>query len=759
VRRRGEHVRCRLVIFVALVVTAVAVIGAGLSAASFTTASSTAIQASTSQLISDTLSVNGGDNQSAAVGTAVATAPSVLVTDTNNNPVSGVSVTFAVASGGGSATGTSATTNASGIATVGSWTLGTGAGANTLRASSPGLNGSPVTFTATGSPGAGSKYLVTASSYSPVVGSAVTVAAQLADAYGNLVKTAGLSVTWSKTGTGGSFGANPTSTDANGVARVVFTTSATPGTAYAVTAISSGASGTSPVFTSVVGPAATIALNAGNNQTATVGTAVTTAPSVLVSDAYNNPVSGVSVTFAVASGGGSVTGASATTNASGIATVGSWMLGTTAGANTLTATSAGLTGSPVTFTATGVAGAATKYVVTSSSYNPAAGTSVTITAQTCDAYGNAVPVSGISVSWSKTGSGGSFGTNPAVTDASGVATTTFTTGSTSGTVYAITATSTGRTGTSAAITTRTASRIALNAGDSQSARAGSAVAVAPSVLVTDASGNPVSGIVVTFSVYSGGGSITGASATTSAAGIATVGSWTLGPSAGTNTLRATRSGLTGSPLTFTATGVAGPAAKIVLNAGNTQSATVNTAVATAPSVKVTDSNNNPVSGVAVTFAVASGGGSITGASATTSAAGIAAVGSWTVGTTAGSNTLTATSPGLSGSPVTFSATGVAGAASMYVVTASTYTPTAGTTVAITAQLADTYGNAVKTSGISVTFSKTGTGGSLSGTNPVSTNSNGIATINLVTGTTAGVTYTVTATSTGRTGTSPNIVTK
>ena len=60
-------------------------------------------------------------------------------------------------------------------------------------------------------------------------------------------------------------------------------------------------------------------------------------------------------TFAVASGGGSITGASQSTNASGIATVGSWTLGTTAGTNTLTATftGSGLTGNPVTFTATG----------------------------------------------------------------------------------------------------------------------------------------------------------------------------------------------------------------------------------------------------------------------------------------------------------------------------------------------------------------------------------------------------------------------
>jgi len=67
-------------------------------------------------------------------------------------------------------------------------------------------------------------------------------------------------------------------------------------------------------------------------------------------------VAGVHVTFAVATGGGSMTGADAVSNAAGIATVGNWKLGGTAGPNTMTATAAGLAGSPVTFTATGDAG-------------------------------------------------------------------------------------------------------------------------------------------------------------------------------------------------------------------------------------------------------------------------------------------------------------------------------------------------------------------------------------------------------------------
>jgi hypothetical protein len=64
--------------------------------------------------------------------------------------VPGIQVTFNVTSGGGSFTGGTQTTNSNGIATVGSWTLGGAAGPNTMTATAAGLNGSPVTFNATG---------------------------------------------------------------------------------------------------------------------------------------------------------------------------------------------------------------------------------------------------------------------------------------------------------------------------------------------------------------------------------------------------------------------------------------------------------------------------------------------------------------------------------------------------------------------------------------------------------------------------------
>jgi hypothetical protein len=205
-----------------------------------------------------------------------------------------------------------------------------------------------------------------------------------------------------------------------------------------------------------------------------------------------------------------------------------------------------------------------------------------------------------------------------------------------------------------------ATQMALNAGNGQSATAGSAVSTPPSVIVKDANGYPVSGVDVTFTVASGGGSVTGSPATTNAAGIAAVGSWTLGATAGANTLTATSGSLSGSPVIFTATGSAGPAAQMALNGGDGQSASAGTAVSTPPSVIVEDSNNNPVGGVSVTFTVASGGGSVSGSAATTNAAGIAAAGSWTLGATAGANTLTASADSLSGSLVTFTVTGSAG---------------------------------------------------------------------------------------------------
>src|SRR5205085_1829945 len=71
------------------------------------------------------------------------------------------------------------------------------------------------------------------------------------------------------------------------------------------------------------------------------------------------------------------------------------------------------------------------------------------------------------------------------------------------------------------------------------------------VVVKDASGNPVPAIAVTFAVTGGGGTITATSVATDSSGRAQT-TLTVGNMAGANTVTATRAGLTGSPITFTA---------------------------------------------------------------------------------------------------------------------------------------------------------------------------------------------------------------
>lgn len=103
------------------------------------------------------------------------------------------------------------------------------------------------------------------------------------------------------------------------------------------------------------------------------------------------------------------------------------------------------------------------------------------------------------------------------------------------------------------VSTGAATVIALVAGDNQRAAARSTVGTAPQVVVEDSGGNPVSGTLVSFSIDSGGGNVGSASVSTAADGTAST-SWTLGRSGGTNTMTASATGLTGSPVSFTATG-------------------------------------------------------------------------------------------------------------------------------------------------------------------------------------------------------------
>jgi len=258
-------------------------------------------------------------------------------------------------------------------------------------------------------------------------------------------------------------------------------------------------------------------------------------------------------------------------------------------------------------------------------------------------------VAGTAVTWAIGGTGTLTPTGGS-TNAQGIATATRVLGSAAG-VATDTAKATGLTGSpiTFGVTTNTGQGATLikGAGDAQTDTVGGTLPIAYTDTVKDRAGNPVSGVTVTWAV-SGGGSITN--------GVASA-TRVLGTVAGPQGATATVTGLTGSPSSFSATANHGAAKVLSAAAGtNGQSATISTAVTVPPGAKVTDQFGNPIASVAVTFALGAGGarnGAITGTTPTTNASGIASLGSWTLGSTAGPDTVIATSAGLTGSPFTF----------------------------------------------------------------------------------------------------------
>lgn len=87
-------------------------------------------------------------------------------------------------------------------------------------------------------------YQVTSSNYAPSAGVAVMITAQLLDQFGAALGGAARTITWTKSGAGGSFASGTSTTNPSGVAIVSFT--GNPGTTHTVTANDGPVVGTSP---------------------------------------------------------------------------------------------------------------------------------------------------------------------------------------------------------------------------------------------------------------------------------------------------------------------------------------------------------------------------------------------------------------------------------------------------------------------------------------------------------------------------------
>jgi hypothetical protein len=739
------------------------------------------------------LTATSGGGQSAAI-TAAFTNPLVATVTNGGNPVSGVSVTFTAPSSGASglfgttppaATDTEVT-GANGQATSHIFTANsTVGGPYNIVASSTGLTsvnfpetntaGPPATLTATS--GGGQTAGVGTAFANPLVATVI-------DAHSNPVSGVSVTFTAPASGASGTFATTPPAatdtevTGSNGQATSkIFTANSTTG-GYNVAASTAGVA---TVFFAETNTTETLTATGGGGQSTKILTPFALPLVATVTNA-GVPVSGVSVTFTAPATGATglfdTTPPSATdtevTGANGQATSHVFGALSTAGTYNVVATSGTLT--PVNFTETNNPAAAATLTATSGGGQSAAVSTafaLPLVATVTDSHSN--PVSGVSVTFTAPASGasGTFATTPPattdteVTGSNGQATSkTFTANATAGGPYNVVASSTGLTSVNFAETNTGGGTNILTAtsGGGQSATVGTAFA-SPLVATVTNGGNPVSGVLVSFTAPTSGAScaLSAGSGTTNASGVVSVTCTANTTAGGPYNVVASSTGLTS--VNFAETNTAGAAATLTATSGGGQSAAVSTAFTLPLVATVTDSHSNPVSGVSVTFTAPASGASGTFATTPPAATDTEVTGSngqatskiFTANATVGGPyNVVASSTGLTS--VNFAETNTAGTGEILTATsgggqsAKILTPFASPLVATVTS----GGNPV--SGVTVTFTAPASGASgLFDTTPPSTtdtettNSSGVATSHTFgANSTAGGPYNVVASSTGLT---------
>ena len=601
-----------------------------------------------------------GDGQTAAVGTLLGQPLVVKVTDQLGHGVKGATVKWSTNSGA-ILSSTVTTTDADGLAQI-KVTLGTVVGLEQITADAGPITNSPITFRAVGTPGPATKLiLIAGDGQTTGAGQAFPGAfsVQAVDTFSNPVS--GIAVHFATSTNGATVSPADTTTDTGGLAQTTMKAGPT-----AVPQVYTASAGTNMnvitiTNTAVVSSATMhLILVLGDAQTGAAGTKLPQQLVVKVVAAGTNlAVAGQTVTFAVALGNGSVVNQTVVSDSTGQASTFA-TLGTTAGAQRFSAALPAADNSPLYFneTATSTSGGVAVLRIVSGNgqtSNPGATLAQPLVVQALDT--NGAPVANAKVNFDTT-SGGHVSQGVVQTDAQGMASVTATLGAAAGDQI-FTATSASATATfhETASTTTTGKVLVIVSGSGQTGTAGSALAQPLVVRVTNSGGAPQSGVTVTWKAVSAGAQVSTGSSTTDAQGLAMVNA-TLGPTAGTQSFIALVTGASGSPATFTENVRAAPASRLIIVGGDGQSGKAGTALAQLLVVQVTDASGNPVAGVTVTFAAGTGGGTISASSTTSDANGQVSA-KVVLAATSGIETFIATSPGLSGSPATFTATATA----------------------------------------------------------------------------------------------------
>jgi hypothetical protein len=423
---------------------------------------------------------------------------------------------------------------------------------------------------------------------------------------------------------------------------------------------------------SIQSPPAAIAIVSGSGQTAPVGSPLPQPVVVHVSAVDGLGAPGVPIVFAAGSGG-TVGAKSVTTDAGGNAQT-TWKLGSTVGAQTLTASADGLTGSPVTFTATGRSIDPVRLAFQMQPSGPApAGIAVApaVVVQALDSQGDvATSFSGpvvVALGAGSPAAGRILGTTN-VNAVNGVATF----GDLKFTLpgsYTLAATSgglTGATSESFTVTPGPAVKLAFQAYPILGATAGSVID-AVTVVARDAFGNTASSFTgaVTVSITSAASALRAPVRAASALPVTAAGSVANVAIGGTTTADAVDGVATFPELSFTSVGTYGltatsgtltpatgptfsvthgPPGILDLVGGDGQTSGGSTALPRPVVVRVADRFGNAIAGVAVSFAPADGG-SAGPPSVATDGAGLAQT-TWTLGPTSGAQVMHVNAAGL-----------------------------------------------------------------------------------------------------------------
>jgi adhesin/invasin len=657
-----------------------------------------------------------GDGQTGVPGGELLQPVEVIVTDDEAHPVPGVAVTFTVTEGDGSLSAATVQTDIHGLAPV-RWTLGPEAGTQTLQATATGtsgadLSGSPLSFTARAIvPLAAS--LAIRQPPPDTVRNGIVFERQpvvvVLDADERPV--VGAEVTASIASGGGTLGGAVTvATDVEG--RASYTDLAVVGMA-----------GPRVLRFQLADPAlevatGTIQLEAGApsrldpagplTYQASVSSPVSPAPSVVVHDAADNVVAGVPVVF-TADGDASVSPVAAVvTDPSGVAQVASWTLGKAADVQyKLTARIQSSSIEAVVFSAIAHAGAAGRLDITVQP-PPATQSGVVFAPQpevrVVDQAGNPVPQAGVTIAATiASGPSGRLQNASAATDASGLAS--FSGLSLTGLAGAYTLSFSapslgGVTSQSVALAAGPPAQLALATAPPAVARSRVPLSTQPSIQLQDASGNPLSqaGIAVKASIASGGGALGGqASVLTNSSGRADFTDLTIIGVPGRRTLRFASQSPFSEVISRQIT--LPSVASISVNSSLPTSAVVGTPLAGPASWTLLDADGLTVADAPATLS-ASGGGSVAPASTTSDPSGTVQLTSWTLGHTAGTQSVDLDVAGAGSSSIEIEATPDAAARLLKVSGDSQSAPVdSELPVPLVVRVVDQYGNGV--SGVTV----------------------------------------------------------